>query len=170
MSCFSQYLKNLSCRTEPYIYSEINQDLTSFSLVHYKMQLSAYFFLFYINPFVHGRFSRPIIHTHSLPLIFFLISVLRVQAWKRHQNLTFLKNLKPKSSLLNIFQNLLQKWTPHTLLHYFDTQPSICEILIFLHFVCRGSQKCNDIKQVISTRVCKKIFLIKAKQFKIFLY
>ena len=44
----------------------------------------------------------------------------------------------------------------------------MCEFLIFPHFVFRGSQKINDDLKIISTRVCKMIFFIKAIQIQYF--
>ena len=76
-----------------------------------------------------------------------------------------------KISLSKIVQQKFQKWTPRTPVTLFDTQHSICEMFIFLHFVCRRSQGAQNSKRIqrylkmISIRLCKKVFMIKAKFF-----
>ena len=48
------------------------------------------------------------------------------------------KMSKPKSSFLNSFNNSFRNKLQWPFLPYFDTQHSICEILTFLLFGCRG--------------------------------
>ena len=51
----------------------------------------------------------------------------------------FEKNFSFEGAMLEKkFQKFLQKLTAMTLLPYFDTQHSICEIFTFLLFGCRG--------------------------------
>ena len=79
----------------------------------------------------------------------------------------FSKNLNPKSPFLNISQKSPQKWTPHTLLPYFDTQHSTCDFFCFWSFCLQGGPKTTKklYLKLNSTRACKKNFFIKATFF-----
>ena len=78
------------------------------------------------------------------------------------------QNLWPKPSLLNIFQNFLQKWTQSTLYSSLIPMTSHLKIFILVVGVPKGVPKPKKkilwYLKIISTRVCKKIFLIKAKK------
>ena len=79
------------------------------------------------------------------------------------------QNLGPKPSFLNIFQKFLQKWTQRTLF-YTILIPMTSHAKTF-DFVHRGALRGpRNLKKklwypkIISTRGCKKIFLIRAKK------
>ena len=64
-------------------------------------------------------------------------------AWKRPHNLTFFKKFKTKIFILNIFQKVLQKWTPHTLftLFWYPTLHMHVKFwFFFILFVIGGSR------------------------------
>ena len=125
------------------------------------------------NPLAHGRISRPITHiengikrfvyTHSLPLNFFEknFSFEGARPEKGLKIWPFSKNLKPKSSFLNIFQKFLQKWTPHTLFTLFWYPTLHMWNFNFSSFCPRVSQK--SIKKIFLLGFVWKFFWLKQK-------
>ena len=81
------------------------------------------------------------LYTHSLPIIVFekKKSDLRVLGLKKASKFDLFQKFKNQNLHFWIFSKTSFRNDLHTpILPYFNTQHSICDFFIFLHFVCRG--------------------------------